>query len=185
MRALRFFAGALVAFLVWWYAALFYDGALAFAAERILQFDQRLCNAHLVAAERKVDVIPHLCVAPSAAIPADQLTYNMILFGALFAMRFRSFQSFFAALFVLAVTHVLSLALSVEAMYAGHLGTWSDRHYSALEQDFWVGAEFWWRLVGMFALVFIMWWLTLGPIFQPARMSAAPRPKRAAAKGRR
>ena len=39
-----------------------------FGAERILQFDQRLCNAHLVADERKVDVTPHLCVAPKATI---------------------------------------------------------------------------------------------------------------------
>ena len=185
MPALRFFLGALVAFLVWWYATLFYDGALAFAAERILQFDQRLCNAHLVADERKVDVTPHLCVAPKATIPADQLTYNMILFGALFAMRFRSFQSFFAALFALVVSHILSLALSVEATYAARFGAWSERHYGGLESDLWVGAEFWWRIVGMLALVFVMWWLTLGPIFQPAREKAAPRPKRAAAKGRR
>lgn len=185
MRALRFFVGAFVAFLVWWYATLFYDGALAFAAERILQFDQRLCNAHLVAEERKVVATPHLCVAPTATIPADQLTYNMILFGALFAMRFRSFQSFFAALFVLVVSHILSLALSIEATYAARVGAWSARHYGGLESDLWVGTEFWWRIVGMLALVFILWWLTLGPIFQPARESAAPRPKRAAAKGRR
>lgn len=181
MPALRFFLGAFVAFLVWWYAALFYDGALAFAAERILQFDQRLCNAHLVADERKVEVAPHLCVAPKVEIPADQLTYNMILFGALFAMRFRNFQSFLAALFVLVVSHILSLALSIEATYAGHAGGWSDRHYGPLEQDFWVGAEFWWRIVGMFALVFIMWWLTLGPVFRPERPKERPKetPRRA------
>ena len=104
--------------MVWWYATLFYDGALSFVAERILQFDHRLCNAHLVADDRKVEVTPHLCVAPRATIPADQLTYNMILFGALFAMRFRSFQSFFAALFVLVITHILSLVASIEATYA-------------------------------------------------------------------
>jgi len=185
LRAFRFFIGAAFAFVVWWYATLFYDGALAFAAERILQFDQRLCNAHLVAAERKVEVTPHLCVAPTATIPADQLTYNMILLGALFAMRFRSFQSFFAALFVLVITHILSLVLSIEATYAARLGAWSTAHYGGLESDFLVGAEFWWRIVGMLALVFVMWWLTLGPISQPVRASAAPRPKRAAAKGRR
>jgi hypothetical protein len=185
LRALRFFIGAAFGFVVWWYATLFYDGALSFAAERILQLDHRLCNAHLVADERKVEVTPHLCVAPTATIPADQLTYNMILFGALFAMRFRSFQSFFAALFVLVITHILSLVLSIEATYAARLGSWSNAHYGGLESDFWVGAEFWWRIVGMLALVFVMWWLTLEPTAQPVRESAAPRPKRAAAKGRR
>ena len=185
LRALRFVAGAIAGLLFWWYATLFYDGALAFAAERLLQFDQRLCNAHLVAEERKVDVTPHLCVGPTAAIPADQLTYNLILFAALFAMRFRSFGAFFACLLVLVISHVLSLAVSVEATYAGHLGAWSDRHYGGLEQDVWTAVEFWWRLVGMHALVFGLWWLTLSPIYQPLRESAAPRPKRAVAKGRR
>lgn len=185
MRALRFIAGAAAGFLVWWYSALVYNGALSFGAERILQLDHRLCNAHLLAVERNVEVTPHLCVAPRVVIPADQLTYNIILFAALFAMRFRSFQSFSACFFVVIVTHVLSLALSVEANYAGRLGAWSDARYDGLEQDVWTALEFWWRLAGMFALVFAMWWLTLAPTFQPPRASAAPRPKRAAARGRR
>ena len=171
MRALRLFAGAVAGFLFWWYGALFYNGALSFAAERVLMLDSRLCNAHLVAAERKVEVAPHLCPAPTATIPADQLTYNIILFAALFAMRFRGFGSFFACLFMLVVSHVLSLALSVESTYAVRQGQWSQEHYTALAQQLWVGAEFWWRLAGMFALVFAMWWLTLEPIFHrpPAR----------------
>jgi hypothetical protein len=185
LRALRFLAGAVVGFLFWWYATLFYDGALAFVAERILQLDQRLCNAHLVAEERKVEVTPHLCVGPKAIIPADQLTYNLILFTALFAMRFRSFSSFFGCLLVLVISHVLSVAVSVEATYAGHMGAWSDRHYGGLEQDVWTALEFWWRLAGMFALVFVLWWLTLEPIYQLPRPSAAPRRARAVAKGRR
>jgi hypothetical protein len=175
LRALRFIAGAAAGFLFWWYATLPYDGALSFVAERILSIDQRLCNAHLVADERKVDVSPHLCVAPTATIPADQLTYNIILFAALFAMRFRSFGSFFASLFVLVVSHVLSLALSVESTYSAQQGDWSHQHYSAIAQQLWVGAEFWWRLAGMFALVFALWWLTLAPIYQSATVS---RPKR-------
>jgi len=175
LRALRFIAGAAAGFLFWWYAALFYNGTLAFAAERVLQLDARLCHAHLVAADRKVEVAPHLCVAPTASIPADQLTYNIILFAALFAMRFRSFGSFFACLFALLVSHVLSLALSVESTYAARQGSWSHQHYSALAQQLWVGAEFWWRLAGMFALVFGLWWLTLSPIHQSATVS---RPRR-------
>jgi len=170
---------------VWWYGALVYNGALSFVAERVLQFDQRLCGPHLIADDRKVDVSPRLCVVPTATIPADQLTYNMILFAALFAMRFRNALSFIASLFALIVTHVLSLALSVESTYAAQQGTWSTAHYSALAQQMWVGAEFWWRLVGMFAFVFVVWWLTLESTSPIPRPTAARRPKRAAAPGRR
>jgi len=175
LRALRLLAGAAAGFLFWWYGALFYNGALSFAAERVLQLDSRLCNAHLVAVDRNVEVAPHLCPAPTATIPADQLTYNIILFAALFAMRFRGFGSFFTCLFVLVASHVLTLALSVESTYAARQGAWSQDHYSTLAQQLWVGAEFWWRLAGMFALVFAMWWLTLAPIYQSATVS---RPKR-------
>jgi hypothetical protein len=180
LRALRFLIGAAAGFLVWWYGALVYNGALSFAAERVLQFDQRLCGPHLIADDRRVYVSPRLCVVPDAMIPADQLTYNMILFAALFAMRFRNALSFVASLLALIVTHVLLLALSVETTYAQNGGK-----FSPLESNIWTGAEFWWRLVGMFAFVFVMWWLTLESTPLAPRSTAAQRPKRAAARGRR
>jgi hypothetical protein len=185
MRALRFIAGAAAGFLVWWYATLFYDGALAFTAESLLGLDARLCGPHLIAEERKIEARPRLCVAPTATIPADQLTYNIILLAALFAMRWRSITSFLMSLFVVALTHVLSVVVSVESTYAGKNGAWSEKHYSVIEQHAWVSTEFFWRLVGMFAIVFACWWLTQAPIFPQPRASDAPRPKRAAAKGRR
>ena len=185
MRALRFIAGAAAGFLIWWYGTLFYDGALAFAAESLLSLDSRLCGPHLIADERKIEVHPQLCVAPTATIPADQLTYNIILLAALFAMRWRSVTSFLLSLFVVVLTHVLSLAVSVESTYAARNGAWSEKHYSVLEQHAWVSTEFFWRLVGMFAIVFVCWWLTQAPIFHQTRASDAPRPKRAAARGHR
>ncbi len=185
LRALRLIAGAAAGFLVWWYATLFYDGALAFTAERLLAFDARLCGPHLIAEERKIEVHPRLCVAPTATIPADQLTYNIILLAALFAMRWRSITTFLISLFVVALTHVLSLAVSVESTYAARNGTWSDKHYSLIEQNAWVSTEFFWRLAGMFAIVFVCWWITQAPIFPQPRASAAPRRGRAAARGRR
>lgn len=165
---------------MWWYGTLFYNGALSFAAERLLQVDHRLCGPHLVADDRKVDVAPRDCVVPTATIPADQLTYNMILLAALFAMRFRSALSFFASVVALVITHVFSLALSVESTYARLLKT-----FSPLETDIWTGAEFWWRLAGMFAFVFVCWWLTLESTPRNSPSTGAPRPKRAAARGRR
>ena len=173
LRALRLIAGAAAGFLIWWYGALFYDGLLSAGAEQLLSFDQRLCKAHLVADRRSIEVTPHLCVAPKATIPADQLTYNFILLAALFAMSFRSAQSLLVSISIVAVTHVLSLVVAVEAAYAGRMGTWSERHYSTLEANDWVAADFWWRLVGMFAIVFVCWWFTQGPMFP----TAGPRPR--------
>jgi len=185
LRALRFIAGAAAGFLLWWYGTLFYNGALAFTAESLLGLDARLCGPHLIADERKIEVRARLCVAPTATIPADQLTYNIILLAALFAMRWRSITSFLISLFVVALTHVLSLAVSVESTYAARNGAWSDKHYSVFEQQAWVSTEFFWRLVGMFAIVFVCWWVTQAPIFPQTRASGARRRGRAAARGRR
>jgi len=184
-RLLRFVAGAAVGFFIWWYGTLFYDAGLAAAGEQLLALESRLCGPHLVAEERSIESHARLCVVPSAKIPADALTYNFILLTALFTMRWRSITSFFASLFVVVVTHILSVALSFESTFAGRIGKWSEQHYSALEANVWVAAEFWWRLVGMFAIVFACWWLTQAPMFPGARASAAPRPKRAAVRGRK
>jgi len=159
LRALRLIAGALAGFLFWWFTAPIYNDMMAAAAAQILQLDKRLCGPRAQSVERNVFVSPRLCVTPTATIPADQLTYNIILLGALFAMRGRSVLAFLASCIVVGITHVLSLAVSIESTYATRSGTWSAQHYSPIEQNLWVGTEFFWRLVGMFAMVFACWWL--------------------------
>lgn len=157
LRALRFIGGALAGFLFWWYATPIYNGVTASGAAQILQLDKRLCGPRTQTVDRNVFVSPRLCVAPTATVPADQLTYNIILLAALFAMRGR-FLPFIAACTVVMVTHVLSLAVSIESTYARTM-----RIYSSFEQNLWVGTEFFWRLVGMFAIVFACWWLSEQP----------------------
>ncbi len=185
LRALRFVAGALAGFLIWWCATPIYNDALASAAEKILSVDKRLCGPHAEDVDRGIFVHPRLCVAPVATIPADQLTYNIILLAALFAMRSRSIGGFVLSLAVIAITHVLSLAVSIESTYAARSGAWSEQHYSWIEQEVWVSAEFLWRLVGMFAIVFACWWLTQSATDRPPRESGERRRGRAAARGRR
>lgn len=153
LRALRFVAGAAAGFLFWWYATPVYNDFIASAAVQILQIDKRLCGPRADVAGRSVFVQPRLCVAPHATIPADQLTYNIILLAALFAMGGRRLIAFVISCVVVVVTHILSLAVSIESTYA------RIANYSLAEQRFWVGAEFFWRLAGMFAIVFACWWL--------------------------
>jgi len=185
LRALRFVAGALAGFLIWWCATPIYNDALASAAEKILSVDKRLCGPHAEDVDRGIFVHPRLCVAPSATIPADQLTYNIILLAALFAMRGRGIGGFVLSLAVVAITHLLSLVVSIESTYAARNGPWSEQHYSWIEAEAWVSVEFFWRLVGMFAIVFACWWLTQSATDRPPRESGERRRGRAAAPGRR
>ena len=159
LRGLRFVAGAAAGFLIWWYGTPYYDAVLAVPAQAIVRVDGRLCGAELRAADRAITVRPRLCPAPPATIPADQLTYNVILLAGLFAMRWRNLSAFLASLAIVAATQVLSLAVSIESTYAARQDAWSVTHYSNFARDVWVSAEFWWRLVGMFAVVFVCWWM--------------------------
>jgi hypothetical protein len=158
-RALRFIAGAAAGFLFWWYATPVYNDAIGAAAAQILQVDKRLCGPQADSVDRNVFVRPRLCIAPTATIPADQLTYNIILLAALFAMGGRNLLAFSVSCIVVIMTHVLSLAVSIESTYANANGPWSQQHYAALERQLWISTEFFWRLVGMFAIVFACWWI--------------------------
>ena len=160
IRALRCIAGAVAGFLFWWYATPLYNAAIGGASVQILQMDKRLCGPRADPVDRSLFVQPRLCLIPTATIPADQMTYNIILFAALFAMGGRSVLAFIVSCLVVMTTHVLSFAVSIETTYANANGTWSEQHYSAFERQLWLSTEFFWRLVGMFAIVFACWWIT-------------------------
>ena len=166
VRTLRFVLGGVAGFLVWWYVTPAYDAALAFGAQAMVRADGRLGAPNLVARDRVVDVRPSRRIAPEAVIPADQLTYNIVLLVALFSMqrgflRDRNVVALAVALLLLIVTHVIALAVSIESTYAIRMSKWSEDHYSLMEQRVWVSIEFLYRIVGMFAIVFVCWWRTL------------------------
>ena len=98
IRALRCLAGAAAGFLFWLYATPVYNDAIGAAATQILQVDRRLCGPRADSVDRNIFVQPRLCVAPNATIPADQLTYNIILLAALFAIGGRSALAFIVSL---------------------------------------------------------------------------------------
>ncbi|HEU4522776.1 MAG TPA: hypothetical protein VFT12_12285 [Thermoanaerobaculia bacterium] len=144
-----------------------YNRVLAAAAEPLMRIDARLRHGEILAPDRRIlarggDRQPGL---PAVIIPADQLTYNLILLAGLFAtnpapLRGRGLQRFAIALAVLFVTHVLAVVVSLELTYATRTGSFGERHYSALEQDWWTAVEYGYRLVGMFGIAFGCWWLT-------------------------
>lgn len=143
-----------------------------------MRIDARLRNGETLAAGSKViarggEAEPDL---PRIIIPADQLTYNIILLLGLFATNPRPFRDrgilrLGVALLILFVTHVLAVVVTVEATYATKLGPWSESHYGDLAQDFWAAVEYAYRLAGMFGVAFGCWWVTA--VRPPARKPVA------------
>ena len=165
--ALRFALGAAAALLLWLYLTPTYNALLAGVTGPVVRMDPRLRHAELLVSDRRIIARgdagqPDL---PGILIPADQLTYNVILFLGLFVtnvapLRDRGFLRLAIALLVLFVTHALALAVAIEATYATGTGAWGERMYRPLEQDWWSAVEYGYRLAGMFGIAFGLWWAT-------------------------
>lgn len=166
--ALRFAAGAAVATALWLYATPLYNRVIAEIAQPIMRIDPRLRNAEIIVAERRLIARgnadqPHL---PGVVVPVEELTYNVILLAGLFAtnpapFRDRTMKLFAYSLLILFATHVLATVISIEATYVTQTA-WGATAYSTMESGFWRGAEFAYRLAGMFAIAFGCWWMTRG-----------------------
>ena len=164
--ALRFAAGAAVAIALWVLGTPLYNALLSIVAEPIVQVDSRLRNVDTLANGRRVmgrgnEAEPSV---PGVVIPADQLTYNVILLLGLFAtnkrwFRDRGFLRLLIALGVLFATHVFALVISLEVTFATRTGAWGATRYSPLAQDFWTAVDYGYRLFGMFGIAFACWWL--------------------------
>jgi hypothetical protein len=162
-RVLRFIVVLAVAAVVWYNLTPAYDGVIAGAAAPLLKIDPRFRAARLAADDRIIKVTGGV---PAADIPADQLTYNVILLAALFAsnrrpLRDRNVVAFLVSNLIVVVLHVIAVLLSVESTYAVHMGPWSEAHYGAAGYYFWLYAEIFYRLVGMFGAVFVCWWISM------------------------
>ena len=171
-KALRFVLGFVAGTALWWYATPHYNDALARAAEPLVRLDSRLRHAMLDGTGRIITITG----VTEARVPAEQLTYNVILFAALFAtirggVRSRLFTAFTLSLAVLFATHVLAVVATILATYARHM----TARYSELERDFWIAAEYVYRLAGMFGIAFACWWASLSESGRPARSGRASR----------
>jgi hypothetical protein len=147
MRALRFVIGAAIAFAIWWYATPAYNDLLC----RIL----RIFGTLVAANGRTVDAM-HAGFA-NAHIPADQLTYNVVLFTGLVAAKPpRVFATIVATLVLLAI-HPFALWIDIEAVFT--------------KDDLWIALDFLYRIGGMFAIAFACWYASTTPFreLQPGR----------------
>lgn len=152
-NALRFLAGALLGALVWWYAAPAYDAFVGAAAEPILRLDARFHDADTSGRGRWVLVRSASGAFRMATLPADQMTYNVILFiGLLATVRRPRWGRVAIAVVVLFLTHAITFAVGTESLYA------SGRDPAAVETNIWMMANLFLRVVGMLAVAFGCWW---------------------------
>jgi len=162
LRALRFLAGLALGVWIWWAATPAYNHLLAPSTQLLLHADRRLAAAELLPQERNVFVTSSTPL-PTATMPADQITYNIILLLALFASndrpwRLANVRGLAIALVILFISHCVGLLISIESTYAVRQGAWSEQHYGDAAANFWLTAELVFRIVGMFGVVFASWW---------------------------
>ncbi|MCU1348684.1 MAG: hypothetical protein JWO56_1714 [Acidobacteria bacterium] len=95
-------------------------------------------------------------------------TFNTILLFTFFAANRRTLSrrnlGFFALSFaVLALTQAIAVVAGAESLFSQGFGDWSDEHYSALASDVSLIVAQGYMLVGGYAVVFALWWLTREP----------------------
>jgi hypothetical protein len=169
MRALRiagFVLGMMVGVGLWVGGAEAYNRVVAVTAEPLLKIDRRFREAELVADGRAIRVAPgDTTKLPPATLPADELTYNVIILIALFAAnpqpwQGRNVRNLAIAAIPVALSHVFTLLITIESTYANRLGGWSEEHYGAAAMNLWLMAELFMRVVGMFGVAFACWWVS-------------------------
>ncbi|MGA7613686.1 MAG: hypothetical protein WBX15_00770 [Thermoanaerobaculia bacterium] len=185
--ALRLLAGFVAGLAIWVALSPTWDRIVAASAEPVLRLIESPSVTRLHQAEDDRITIERSDFPPRSARPAiavRDLTFNFILLLMLFAIGPRPLSSrnvggFLLSSAILFVTHVAATVIEVEALYATQLGPWSAVHYGASGQLVWGAARQFYRLVGMFAIAFALWWALRDP--GPEARTEAPvrsRPKK-------
>jgi len=158
-------AGFLAGAALWAVAAEPYQRTLAPAAQAAIRLFETPAVTRLRAERREVIVdredFPEASARPG--IPADDLDFNVAILAALFAasprpLSDRGLRRFAAAAAILWATHVAALVFAVESLYALSLGPWSAAHYGPVARNFWATGNHFYRIAGMFAVPFALWW---------------------------
>lgn len=92
-------------------------------------------------------------------------TFNTILLFTFFAANRRTLSRrnlgfFLLSLAILAVTQAIAVVAGAESLFSQGFGKWSDEHYSALASDVSLIIAQGYMLVGGYATVFALWWVT-------------------------
>jgi hypothetical protein len=164
-RLASFVIGLAIAIAIWVPGVHVYNRFLAAITQPLVGLDSRLAGADLVANGRSIAVRSPRGNFPPIELPADQLSYNVILLLGLFAsnrspLRDRNVRAFAISLLIVIALHPIGALISIESTYAGRVGEWSEQHYGDFAADAWLVAEMFYRLVGMFGIVFACWFVT-------------------------
>jgi hypothetical protein len=162
-QATRTVAGAVAGLALWWVLAPHYNRPVAAATQSWMRLTEAASQRQLTPA-----VDGHVIVSDAErggstvfTVPGHYLTLNLALLVALLAYSGRalSLPRLLTGLVILFAGHVAGLYSAVQARYANDLGAWSREHYSALSRDAWLATSQFYRLIGMYALVFLVWWM--------------------------
>jgi hypothetical protein len=174
--------GFLAGLAIWWGLTPAWDVAMARAAQPLIRTFEDPAVTRLRPSGREI-IIDRQDFPPRSAhpgLPADDLTFNFILLTTLFAANRRAWSTenvwrFLLAAAILYVIHVAAFIAAVESLYALQLGPWSLAHYGPLARNFWGGSSHFYRIIGIYASAFLLWWL-LRPHDEAAAV-AGPRRK--------
>ena len=177
---LRGLAGFVAAVIIWTTLSPLYDQLVVGGAETVLHVFENPNVTKLEASGTDVtvnrtDFDPQ---SPRPGLPVIDLTFNWVLLAALFAINPRPFSDrnmlrFALASMIMAVTHMLALALEIQSIYVLRLGMWSRLHYGEFERNFWGAANHAYRFVVMFAIAFALWW-----VLRPVEAATTPSKRR-------
>jgi hypothetical protein len=162
-RAARFLAGFVAATLVWLWVSPLLARGMAAATQPLLRIDSRFRGAQLSAEGSMVSVDAPHGTFPQTKYPADQLTINVILLVALFASnrkpwRDRNIIAFAISLAIVLALQPFALLVTIETYYA-NFTKWGEPLYGDVAANVWLVLQMFWRLVGMFGVVFACWWV--------------------------
>jgi hypothetical protein len=170
----------------WIFLTPAYDRVVAAGAETVMRTFEKPKVTHLRPGDDKFVTVDRADFDPRSkrpAIPLSDLTFNIALLTALFAVSKRPFSDrniggFLIALVLLYVTHIFGAIAEVMAIYVAKLGMWSTVHYSDLDRNVWGVLNHFYRLVLMYAFAFALWWIFRGPDTAPVKETRAPAKKR-------
>lgn len=186
--AVKALIGFVAGVVLWVTLSPLYNEAVAKGAEFSIRLFERPAVTRLVvdaddgnyATVDRTDFDPR---SKRPGVPVSDLTFNVILLIALFAMEKRPFsdrniRGLVVAMILLSVTHVFGLITEVMSIYVAKLGPWSRVHYGEVARTFWGVANHFYRLVLMYAIAFALWWVARGNPDRAERVEGSTEPSR-------
>jgi hypothetical protein len=184
--ALKALAGFLVGLAAWMLLSPAYDRVVSAGAQAIMRtFESpkvtrlRPGNDEYVTVDRS-DFDPR---SKRPGIPVRDLTFNIALVTALFAVSKRTFSDrniggFLIAMVLLTLTHIFGTICEVMAIYVAKLGMWSTVNYSDFDRNLWGVLNHFYRLVLMYAFAFALWWIFRDPATEAPAPAAKKKKKK-------